>query len=58
MKEQEDDENTEKLLYVKKIIEKDKLYQLEVKKKQKRYIKYQYKKKRFYYPNISKKDLE
>ena len=46
MKEQEDDENTEKLLYVKKIIEKDKLYQLEVEKNQKRYIKYQYKKKK------------
>ena len=46
MKEQEDDENTEKLLYVKKIIEKDKLYQLEVGKNQKRHTKYQYKKKK------------
>ena len=46
MKEQEDDENTERLLCVKKIIEKDKLYQLEVGKNQKRYIKYQYKKKK------------
>ena len=46
MKEQEDDENTKKLLYVKKIIEKVELYQLEVEKNRKRYIKYQYKKKK------------